>query len=1003
MNLEEYKNHGYRLYADFAEAVKNILCLEIEKKEIKFQQVKDRAKSIFSLEKKLKIFKVHENKIEKVYDLAACRVIFYFNDDIKNFISSNILCNNFDVDHNRSKTHYPSDSNNHNPYTANHYIIKLRENRYNLPEYSQFKGLLCEIQLQTVLSHAWSETNHDIIYKKPNLERVGKNKLDSIEKRLREIDEKYIKPAGHEFTKIKRDYDLIISGDDIAINIIDILRNSNSNNNDRYEILQRFKDVTISVGYDDAERAVNSIIFIVEEAIRTSKNCKNITAITTPFGEIKGKTEEDILLICFDILSYIKYVKTDYILKFSLGYSINKSQEIAKKSQELLKNISEYNINALKQIGVRQQKVIIQELENLSDDDLKKYRQGIAIIGKEILSSETESTSYDGESMTWSKGMIPANEEVKTLRRKAILILEKIYKLCGELADKIQILSSLEESERLPYNQDYGDDLLLLSLEDSKEITEFYIGLIADNEYLILQKIEGYLCFRWHFCKSIKENYQDKNSQILKACDELEKLITQFRGKLDQNERFTHFKTLIGYDSILPGDWDDWGSHITKGHEYKSSLVKNYANSINQNNWQYWQDLILDCVKLNPKGGAEYHLREFLGLIGKNHLDFAIKLIAENEKELSPFLYDLLFHIYGSDHKNQAKELISGWTKSGKYLSNCALIIIENDDVADDLMEEIFSKAVKIKDEEALTDIIHWLYRKNSELKNQQIVKEFFILAIRQLSKSKNIAWTGYVYTREGDVILKNLSEEDADIILGNLLHSNKIDYHVESILGAVVKQHPEKVINFFGERIKIEKNDREYDAIPYDFHEKQLLECLSQNAQLIVKMVRGWFDENKGLFRFSGGKFLKEIFPKFPKDFEEELLKLIHSKNEDDFSFVVAVLINYKGEVFLHNICKEMVKLLPTEGKELRVDIGMILNSSGGVWGEFGMRDLYKQKKEETMDWLSDVNEKVRDFTKDYHVELDQYISRETKRVEEEIELRRHKYKNNNTQNQEN
>jgi hypothetical protein len=760
---------------------------------------------------------------------------------------------------------------------------------------------------------------------------------------------------------------------------------------DQYDVIEKQLELLEIIAHRIPEKAIEIVNFLLTKLENVELKYDNYDKSYYSEEKLREIYKKQSLQIkALEIVDHIRYLQTKEALKILLKFSLNPSQEIAKKSQELLKNISEYNINALKQIGIRQQKVIIQELENLGDGDLKKYRGGIAIIGKEILSSETESTSYDGE--TWSKGMIPANEEVKTLRRKAILILEKIYKLCGEEADKIQILASLEESERLPYNQDYGDDLLLLSLEDSKKIAEFYIGLIADNEYRILQKIEGYLCSSWHSCKSIKENYQDKNSQIIKACDELEKLITKFRAKLDKNERFGHFKILIGYDSILPEDWNGWSFHITEGHKYKSSLVQDYANSINQNNWQYWQDLILDCVKLNPKGGAEYHLREFLDLIGKNHLDFAMKLIAENERELAPFLYDLLFHIYGSDHKDRAKELISGWIKSGKYLSNCASIIIENNDVADDLMEKIFSKALKIKDEGVLTDIIYWLYLKNSELKNPQIVKEFFILAIRQLSKSKNIDWTGYIYTRADDAILQNLSGEETGMILENLLNANKIDYHIESILGAVAKQHPEKVINFFGARIEIKKNNREYKAVPYDFHEKQLLECLSQDAQLIVKIVRGWFDENKGLFRFSGGKFLKEIFPKFPKDFEEELLKLIHSKNEDDFSFVVAVLMNYEGEVFLHNICKEMIKSLSLGSDELS-DIKMILDSSGGIWGEFGRRDLYKQKKEETTDWLSDTNEKVRNFTKDYHSNLDQRIADETKRVEEEIELRRHKY----------
>lgn len=52
-------------------------------------------------------------------------------------------------------------------YNAQHLIIKFKEDRLNLTEYAQFEGLKCELQLTTVLYHAWSEVSHNITYKSP--------------------------------------------------------------------------------------------------------------------------------------------------------------------------------------------------------------------------------------------------------------------------------------------------------------------------------------------------------------------------------------------------------------------------------------------------------------------------------------------------------------------------------------------------------------------------------------------------------------------------------------------------------------------------------------------------------------------------------------------------------------------------------------------------------------------------------------------------------------------
>ena len=42
---------------------------------------------------------------------------------------------------------------------------RLGSNRRKLSEYKKFDGLVAEIQIRTVLQHAWAEIEHDIRYK----------------------------------------------------------------------------------------------------------------------------------------------------------------------------------------------------------------------------------------------------------------------------------------------------------------------------------------------------------------------------------------------------------------------------------------------------------------------------------------------------------------------------------------------------------------------------------------------------------------------------------------------------------------------------------------------------------------------------------------------------------------------------------------------------------------------------------------------------------------------
>lgn len=50
-------------------------------------------------------------------------------------------------------------------YRSVHYVVHLNTSRLALPEYSRFRGLVAEIQVRTILQHAWAEIEHDTRYK----------------------------------------------------------------------------------------------------------------------------------------------------------------------------------------------------------------------------------------------------------------------------------------------------------------------------------------------------------------------------------------------------------------------------------------------------------------------------------------------------------------------------------------------------------------------------------------------------------------------------------------------------------------------------------------------------------------------------------------------------------------------------------------------------------------------------------------------------------------------
>jgi ppGpp synthetase/RelA/SpoT-type nucleotidyltranferase len=179
MNFETYARSKSADYAAFAETVGAILkaALGNHPDQIRLQQLQHRAKEPDSLFKKLLARGAENTEAleNEVKDLAGCRLVFYSNSDVARFLGSGIVQDNFDVDWDRTKIHHPVPGQTapEQLFISNNYVVKLKEYRTALAEYSRFKDLYCEVQVQTILNHAWSEMTHDVIYKAPKFEGFG--------------------------------------------------------------------------------------------------------------------------------------------------------------------------------------------------------------------------------------------------------------------------------------------------------------------------------------------------------------------------------------------------------------------------------------------------------------------------------------------------------------------------------------------------------------------------------------------------------------------------------------------------------------------------------------------------------------------------------------------------------------------------------------------------------------------------------------------------------------
>jgi ppGpp synthetase/RelA/SpoT-type nucleotidyltranferase len=157
------------LYRTFSGVIKTILGESLSTANIKVASIEERAKSIDSFAKKAGSRSPtnpnepkYRNPIKDITDLAGIRVITFFPrtiDEVDRLINSE-----FEVLEKSDKSEILKEEERFG-YQSIHYLVKLRQNRIGLTEYRSFDNLIAEIQVRTILQHAWAEIEHDIQYK----------------------------------------------------------------------------------------------------------------------------------------------------------------------------------------------------------------------------------------------------------------------------------------------------------------------------------------------------------------------------------------------------------------------------------------------------------------------------------------------------------------------------------------------------------------------------------------------------------------------------------------------------------------------------------------------------------------------------------------------------------------------------------------------------------------------------------------------------------------------
>ena len=992
MKLEEYSRGGRDRYERLAVVAAQLLERAINTEGgFRLQQIQHRAKTVASLSRRLEEEGQLETDEVETHrkDLAGCRVVFYTNNDVNRFVNSGLLRELFDIDWDRSKFHQPGPSQGSATelFQSYNYVLKLKPDRTALVEYREFEELYCEVQVQTTLNHAWAEMAHDTIYKRPELQGFGGRALAIIDRRLEDAMRKYLLPAGYLFQRIATDVQRLAEGKALFdAGVLDAVLEA-ENNNDRYEALARLKDDVLP-HYDDVEGLFSEIRDKLKKAWLVA-GATGTVPHETPFGGFAGYEPHQITGQITEIIEQYRYLDPEATYTFVCDLYVQTSDADSRNQLiKLAETIASPTLQVWERCGPAIQVILAEMLSK--EQDIAKIAPLATTIASQILQPEVTGTTSSSTTITFHRGAVVHSSGLAKARRMAIETIAVYAESVTDDDDALQsAVSSLFDSGRWPQNGVESPELAAMILSDLAFAVERIIGFAPEVSHNARQDIESQLLRYWRANRSLPK-YLPSTETVVEAHQKLVENMIRLREFLNADEEFVAFKTIVGYKSVFPHQWDEERWDFESDETVRELRQDELADSIAPENWSTWKSWLATAASVKSNDLATFPpYARFLSAVAARQPTLAFELLSDRSILPDWTIHPIAYALLEGELRADVVALLRQWLDEGRFVQEIARLAVSTSNVDATLISKVAERAIHDADEAACTALVAGAardYAGNPGFWREEI----FFPCLTVLQQADNHEWIERSWPRPGhNSLFDNLSAEQSSAVLRAMVGLPRVSYRAEQILSSIAATCPQMVLDWLEQRVEIAAQDSSsgFEETPFSF--QSLHEALQPHPRNVITLVREWYDRGDGYGRWVTSRFLSQVYPNFEEPLPTVLADIIDNADTDDLAFVASSLQGFDGRAELLPVLRAILAS-DKANDEIAQAVSRVLLETGVMTGEFGAAQTYQAKADQLVPWLGDENIRVADFAAREIHKFEMLVASENRRAQEEIMMRR-------------
>ena len=255
---------------------------------------------------------------------------------------------------------------------------------------------------------------------------------------------------------------------------------------------------------------------------------------------------------------------------------------------------------------------------------------------------------------------------------------------------------------------------------------------------------EQYL-FDYHRARELTSDETDKFGCRI-AAEKLIELIIRFRDHINADEQFVRYKTLVGFETVLPEQWDDEDKdNFEKVEKFRTDEAERFVDTIVPDNEAEWFAFVERCAATKSNDGATFQIfRKFLTSLARRKPETATRLLASASADLLQFLAAILDGLYQSD-RTIWRQTIEGYLFAKTNLTAIVMHWRSSKPLEPDLIKAVLDVAIAGDDGSAVEQCILYAME-NGPDNGVPSNSEFFSPALDHLIAKKNIRWIHWAW-----------------------------------------------------------------------------------------------------------------------------------------------------------------------------------------------------------------------------------------------------------------